>query len=102
MASNIQNNSSRDNGIYIVNYLFLWLSGLVVFFIAGSSRRLKTHAAQAIILGVIAFILGFIPVAGPVIVFLIWAYGMYIGYMAYKGTDVMVPGIGDYAKKLAS
>ncbi|MGC8586861.1 MAG: DUF4870 domain-containing protein [Candidatus Micrarchaeia archaeon] len=104
MANNAKTTGGDGEGIYIITYFFAWLSGLIVFFTAGQNKRLKMHGAQAIILGgVIGVILvmAFIPFIGILIAFLIWIYGMYIGYMAYKGTDVMVPEIGDYAKKLA-
>jgi len=101
MADKAKSTGGDGKGVYILTYFFTWLSGLIVFFTAGQNNRLKMHGAQAIILGVIAFILAFIPFVGSFIAFLIWLYGMYIGYMAYKGTDVMVPAIGDYAKKLA-
>ena len=80
-------------------YLLTWLSGIIVYITAGQSdKRAKFHALQAIFLGVIAFIIGFIPIISLLSI-LIWLYGLYIGWKAYDGQDVMIPVLGDYAKQ---
>ncbi|MGC9211806.1 MAG: hypothetical protein ACP5FU_06630, partial [Nitrososphaeria archaeon] len=65
--------------------------------------KVKFHALQAIFLGITAIVLDlilfFVPFAGPFLAFLIWVYGMYIGYKAYTGEDVKAPVLGDYAAR---
>lgn len=89
---------------YIFVYLFMWLSGIIVFFTIGQKdKRLKFHSLQAIFLGVIAvvldFILVFVPFLGSLVAFLIFIYGMYIAVKAYYGEDIEIPVITDYAAK---
>ena len=100
--------SSGDSGtgniIYLFTYLLTWITGIIVYVTEGQrSERVKFHALQAIFLGVIAIIVYVIfspiPYLGSVLAFLLWLYGMYIGYQAYRGTDVSIPVIGDYARK---
>ena len=94
----------KKNIVYIFVYLFMWLSGIIVFFTAGQKdKRLKFHSLQAIFLGIIAivldFILVFVPFLGPLVVFLIFIYGMYIAVKAYYSEDIEIPVIVDYAAK---
>ena len=65
-----------------------------------TNARMKFHALQAIIVGIVGFILGFIPFIGGLFAFLIWIYGLYVGYRAYEyNEDVSMPVIGDFAKQ---
>jgi uncharacterized membrane protein len=91
----------RGNGLaYIFAYLLTWLSGLIVFITVGQNdKRAKFHALQAIFLGVVLFIIGWIPIVGWIIELLGWLYGLYIGYQAYEGKDVEMPVIGTYARQ---
>ncbi|MCL5976261.1 MAG: hypothetical protein M1580_01540 [Candidatus Parvarchaeota archaeon] len=89
---------------YIFTYLLSWLSGIIVFVTKGQNdKRMKFHSLQAIFLGIIAivldFVLFFILYLGPLVAFLIWAYGMYIAVKAYEGEDVKIPFIADYSAK---
>ncbi len=100
----VNTQKSDDNLAYLLAYLFEWLTGVIIYATASpSDKRLRMHALQAIALGIISivasFILDFIflPIAG-LVVFLIWLYGMYIGYEAYKGIDIKIPVISDYIK----
>ncbi len=100
----MSSNADTGNIIYLFTYLLAWITGIIVYVTEGQrSERIKFHALQAIFLGVIAMIVGiaFSPIhyLGSVLVFLLWLYGMYIGYEAYRGTDVSIPVIGDYARK---
>jgi uncharacterized membrane protein len=83
--------------LYIIAYSFEWLSGIIVYFLSKENSRLKKHAFQAIVLGVISFILSFIssllllPILSAVINVCIWFYGLYVGFKAYGGIDVEIP-----------
>jgi uncharacterized membrane protein len=86
--------------LYIFAYLLTWLSGILMYITVGQTdKRMKFHALQAILLGVVLFIIGWIPILGWIIELLGWLYGLYIGYMAYTGTDIEMPVIGDFAKQ---
>ncbi len=93
-----------DNLTFLITYLLEWLTGLIVYFTVGQNdKRARFHAIQAIVLGIVSIILSFIldfvflPLSG-IVAFLIWLYGMYIGYEAYKGVDVKIPILSDYLK----
>lgn len=90
-------NKKSADFTYIVIYFLEWLTGIIFFFISGDDKRKKLHSIQAIILGVVALIIGFIPIIGLVSI-LVWIYGLYIGYMASTGNDVAIPAITDFAK----
>lgn len=98
-------NKTEKSLVYIFSYLLTWLSGLIVYITVGQeNKRFKFHALQAIFLGIVMILLDyfgdmiFAPGA-DLLVFLIWIYGLYIGYKAYEGKDVEMPVIGEYAKK---
>ena len=97
--------SHTDRFAYILTYLFSFVSGLVVYVTLGQSdKRLKLHAAQAVVLGlaglVIAAVLIFLPPLGSLIELLIWIYGLYIGYSASEGRDISIPFVTDWLQKL--
>ncbi len=94
----------KGNILYIITYLLTWITGIIIYVTEGQKdKRLKFHALQAIFLGITAIVLDlilfFVPFVGPFLAFLIWVYGMYIGYKAYTGEDVKAPVLGDYAAR---
>ncbi len=93
--------NKKGNGlVYIFTYLLTWLSGIIVFITVGQNDgRAKFHALQAIFLGVVLFVIGWIPIIGWAIGILGWLYGLYIGFMAYQGDDCEIPVIGAYARQ---
>ena len=95
--------AGRKNGLaYIFTYLLTWLSGLIVYFTLGQNdKAIKFHAVQAFLLGVIMFIIGFLPLAGWIAIFLLWLYGLYIGWQGSQGKDIEIPIIGPYARSLS-
>ena len=109
MASAKTNKSDMDeNAFFIIAYLIPLLTGVAVLLLKGNeSQRLKLHAWQAMILGIVAivlWVLWFIPILGwllGIIGFLLWLYGLYVGLKAYGGTDITIPVITDYAKQYA-
>lgn len=106
MSINTNTKKEEQNSTYILTYLFSWLSGLVVYFTAAKKNtRMKKHAIQAMLLGLIAIIvsivLGIIPILSSFIILIIWIYGIYVGIKAYSGTDVSIPGLTQYAEKHA-
>ena len=82
--------------IFILTYLFGWISGVIVYFVKGKSDlRVKAHSIQAIILGLISAIFTVLGIG--IISLIIWLYGMYLGIKAYYGPDSKIPYISDYA-----
>ncbi len=101
----------REDGIiFIFCYLLTWLSGIIVYVMYGSKNKdLKFHSIQAILLGVIIFVIGIIPSIFPLelypiswivnlVVIILWLSGIYVGYKAYNGVDIAMPVIGGLAK----
>ena len=108
MATKGEKNNQDRSLLYIFAYVFEWLSGIIVYLIVGDKNpRLKKHAIQAILLGVmsivIALIFGFllIPIASSIINLIIWVYGIFAGVKAYYGVDVIIPKITPYAERHA-
>lgn len=93
--------SDTDKAVYILTYLFIWLSGIIVYVTEGQiNKRAKFHALQSIFLGIVIFILAFIPFAN-IVALALWVLGIIIGVMAYTGQDIAIPWIGEYAKRYA-
>lgn len=92
---------SDESILYLVTYLLTWLTGILIYITAGQkNKRLKFHAVQAILVGIVIFVLGWIPIIGWIIAILLWLYGMYVGYEGgYQGKDIEVPVIGPFARK---
>lgn len=86
----VDNMKEENRAIYILVYFFEFISGIIGYFFAGENERLRFHSKQAMILGVISFIISFIPIVSVLTVF-IWLYGLYLGIKAYKGKDVGLP-----------
>ena len=103
--------------VYILTYLFLFWSGIIVYgilFLLDKNRtsiRLRINALQAVFLGLMSWliVLVFVPISLIfssvsilfsifVIAILIWIYGLYIGYQAYNGNDVEVPFVTSFLK----
>ncbi len=99
MAKQKINAQSDANLLYLLTYVLLWLTGILVYITEGQKdKRAKFHALQAIFLGVVVTILGYIPII-RILALVLWIYGIYIGIRAYQGTDISIPVLGDYAKK---
>ncbi|MFG1518992.1 MAG: hypothetical protein AAE977_00750 [Thermoplasmataceae archaeon] len=94
--------------MYIFAYLLTWVSGIIVYILyADRDRNLKFHAVQAILLGLVITVISilsfflFFPVSiiANLFTFLLYIYGLYVGYKAYTGVNVIMPVIGDIAKQ---
>jgi len=94
--------------MYLVAYIFGWITGLIVLLTAGKTdAEAKFHAYQSIFVSVAAVLLeivGFITIVGWLITIpvalLLWLYSIYVGYKAYStGERVLIPYIGEYAVK---
>lgn len=109
MAAKREETKNERSLLYVFAYLFEWLSGIIVYFIAKDNNpRLKKHAIQAILLGITSIVIAFIfslllvPIVSAIVNILIWFYGIFAGIRAYYGVDVKIPGITPYAERHAS
>ena len=89
----------KNEILCIVTYLLLWLTGILVYITEGQrSKRMKFHALQAIFLGIVVFVISFIPII-RILGLLLWLYGLYVGVMGYNNKDIEMPLIGKYARQ---
>ena len=102
--------SDDDKIWYIITYVIPILTGILTLIVKGEQdKRLKLHAFQSILLGltmvvvsVIFSLLFFVfafGILGSIINLLLWLYGLYVGFEAYNGRDVVMPVITEYAKR---
>lgn len=100
----------------IVSYLFLWLSGLVMFFVERKNRFVRFHAAQSFLFSGAVFVvyvvlrlLSIVPLIGfllsPILAVLIWVLiipatliVLYLMFQAYRGNTVRLPIFGEAAE----
>ena len=90
----------NDNIMAAVAYLMGIITGIIIYLIEKDkpdrSRYVMFHAVQAIILGVVWFIIAFVPIIGWFVIFITWVIML---YKAYTGEEYHLPVIGDYAEK---
>jgi len=99
----------EENIAGLLCYVLGWISGLVFFLIEKENKFVRFHAMQSIIvfgtLCVASIILGWIPIIGGVISWLIWvlAFVLWIVLMvkAYQGQKYKLPWAGNLAEKYA-
>jgi len=102
-----QSKSMDDKAFFIIAYVLEIITGIIVLLLKGNEdKRLKLHSFQAIFLGIVAIViavlLGWIPIIGiiaDVLGLFIWLYGLYVGFQAYNGNDIVIPYITEYAKR---
>ncbi|MGC8572107.1 MAG: hypothetical protein ACP5RI_03265 [Candidatus Micrarchaeia archaeon] len=97
--------------MFLLSYFVLIIGGIIAYIIYGEKdKRVKFHAIQSIIYGIIIIIIVsiidviilynyFLLVIPNLISLLMWLYGLYIGYKAYTGTDVPMPFLTDFIKQ---
>ena len=83
---------------HIAIYFLTFITGIIFYLISKGDKRKRQHSIQAIVLGAIMIVIGFILYLSIVNI-LIWLYGLYIGYRASVNEDVAIPYITDFAKK---
>jgi len=90
----------NDNIMAALAYLLGFVSGIIIYLIEkdkpDKSRFVMFHAVQAIILGVVWFIIAFVPIIGQLVILITWVIML---YKAYSGEEYHLPVIGDYAEK---
>jgi len=108
---NVETMQIDKNALYIIAYLGLFITGIIMFIISSQEdKRLKFHAMQAILLGIVyvivALLVGMLLFLGGILAIvlevLIWLYGLYIGFEAYRGHDMGIPVLVDFAKQYSN
>jgi uncharacterized membrane protein len=90
--------AKEGNFLYIVVYFFTWLGGLIMYLVEKDDKNMRFHAMQAILLGIVMFVIS-LPIITFPISFLLWFYGLYVGYKAYTGETVRIPYLAEFADK---
>ena len=91
---------------YMFTYVLEIVSGLIIYFTVvqtSGDERLRMHAERSIVLGIIAIAIGalvgtFLPgTIAWLVNFVVWLYFVYLGFEAYSGIDVPIPGFPAHA-----
>jgi uncharacterized membrane protein len=98
-----------ENVAGLLCYVLGWISGLVFFLIEKKNKFVRFHALQSIIVfGVLtlaSIIIGWIPIIGWVIAWLIWVLAIVLWIIlmvkAYQGKKFKLPWSGNLAEKYA-
>jgi len=88
-------------------YVVGWISGLVLWFLEPENKFVRFHAMQSIVvfgaLTVVEIVLGFIPIIGAILGFLLGLVGFFLWlwlmYKAYQGEMYKLPWVGDFAEQ---
>ena len=118
-----------ENVAALLSYVMTWITGLVFFFMEKTSRLVRFHAMQAILLGATAGVLGFVlwfgwiifAVVGAMIsdvlpglislvfglLFFVFWVGIMIAWImclikSYQGQYFKLPVLGNFAEKFSA
>jgi uncharacterized membrane protein len=97
-AKKVEKESKKDGWIYILIYFFTWLTGLIFYLVEKEDKKIRFHAMQSILLGVVMFVIS-IPLITAPLSFLLWLYGLYVGYKESQGETIRIPYLADFADK---
>jgi len=93
-----QKQKQENDFTYIAIYFLTFITGIIFYLISKGDKKKRQHSIQAIVLGAIIIVIGFIRYL-HIVNILIWLYGLYMGYKASVNEDVAIPYIADFAKK---
>lgn len=118
-----------ENLAALLSYVLTWITGLVFFFMEKTSRLVRFHAMQAILLGATAGVLGFVLWFGWIILAIVGAmvsdvlpglislvfgllfFAFWVGIMiawimclikSYQGQYFKLPVLGNFAEKFSA
>ena len=97
----------QENVAGLLAYVAWWVSGIVFLLLEPDNKFVRFHAIQSIIvfgaITLVAMVLGFMPVIGGFISWVIWALGVALWIVlmvkAYQGVKYKLPISGDLAEK---
>ena len=98
---NLEGPSDDDKLWSLLAYVFSPLIPIILMLIEDKKNRpfIKAHNAQALVWGVVSFIVGTVstPLCGiPGLI--MWVVAIYWGWQAYQGQEVTIPVITDFVK----
>jgi uncharacterized membrane protein len=87
----------------LLTYVLSPLVPVIILFMEDKKNRpfIREHNMQALILGVVNIVLGFVlsfTVVLACVPLLVWFYMIYLGLQAYQGKSVQIPLITDLVK----
>lgn len=106
--------SALAHGSNILFFTLVW-APVLLFFLKNENQKIKFHAKQSAIYGLIVAVVTILPslltaifpplccCLGPVALLLglgMWGYAIYITYIVYNGEDYRIPVIADFADKI--
>jgi uncharacterized membrane protein len=100
----------EENIAGLLCYAVGWISGLVFLLLETENRFVRFHAIQSIavfgLLSIAALILGWIPVIGAALAWILWVVGFILWIIlmvkAYQGQRYKLPWAGDFAERRTS
>ena len=106
MSDQIENPevTSDDKLWALLTYVLSPLVPIIILLLEDKKNRpfIKEHNVQALVLGLITFVLGILlgwTVFLTCLPLLVWVYSVYLGIQAYQGKSVTIPVITDFVKK---
>jgi uncharacterized membrane protein len=95
--------SSDDKLWVLLTYVLSPIVPVIILLLEDKKNRpfIKEHNAQALVLGLINFVLGIVlgwTVVLSCVPLLVWVYTVYLGIQAYQGKSVTIPVITDFVK----
>jgi uncharacterized protein len=93
--------SNEDKLWALLAYVIVVIGPIIILLIEDKKKRpfLREHTFQALVLGVLIFVISWIPILGWILSFLGWIAAIYFGIQAYNGKLVTIPVITDFVKK---
>ena len=92
--------TDNDKLLAALAYIFTPLSPVIIMFLEDKKDRpfIKAHNGQALVLGIIFFVINIVLSWTCVIPLATLAIAIYLGYRAYQGEEITIPVITDFVK----
>ncbi len=96
--------TSDDKLFAALAYLFTPLAPIIILLLEDKKNRpfIKQHNMQALVWGVVAFVLSFLLGATIILACIFWVVyipQLFWAYQAYQGKSVTIPVVTDFVKK---
>ena len=98
--------TSNSNVLAAVSYLFGFLSGIILYLVAGNDRYVKFHAAQSTFWFLGLFVLNWVlllSIVGAILSVVVGVIGfvswLFMMYKALTGERYMLPVVGEWAAR---
>lgn len=79
------NMGKEESKLLVLLGYVIWIVAIVLYLVRKKSLKdfEKFHYLQATLIGIVGFILSFIPILGVIVGLVIWLYSVYIGVKVY-------------------